>query len=181
MRSLNARSGGFPLKLDLTAVFAADGRGVDIDCDFPFELDIGKPTTVKVAGRISNRAGIVSMELGATFPVDTVCARCCAPVHRELSVDITRTLITAYSNEDDVDDEEYLVVPDMMLDPEEVISEEIVLSLPSRFLCRDDCKGLCPICGADLNETTCSCTPPPDPRLAPLQDIKLRLSQQEEE
>lgn len=157
--------------LDLTAVFANDGNKIDIDCDFPLELDDGMPATVKVAGRISNRAGIVTMELGATVPVDTFCARCCKPVHQEPSVDIRHLLIKSLSNEADNDDDEYLVVPDMMLDLDALVSEEIYLSLPTRFLCREDCKGLCPICGCDLNERTCDCKPPIDPRLAPLAEL----------
>ena len=40
------------------------------------------------------------------------------------------------------------------------IREDILLQLPQRALCRENCRGLCPRCGVDLNKTTCQCTPP---------------------
>ena len=52
-----------------------------------------------------------------------------------------------------------LVVP---LDP--LIEEQLQLELPMKALCRDDCKGLCPQCGADRNAAPCTCAPPPDER-----------------
>ena len=43
---------------------------------------------------------------------------------------------------------------------EDVVREQVLLSLPSRTLCKEDCKGLCPRCGQNLNLATCNCTPP---------------------
>ena len=45
---------------------------------------------------------------------------------------------------------------------EDVVREQVLLSLPSRTLCKEDCKGLCPRCGQNLNLGTCNCDPPPD-------------------
>jgi uncharacterized protein len=47
---------------------------------------------------------------------------------------------------------------------DDLVLEQIELGLPSRMLCREDCKGLCPQCGADRNEETCGCESPRDPR-----------------
>lgn len=53
--------------------------------------------------------------------------------------------------------------------------EEFVVALPLKPLCKDECKGLCPICGTDLNSGTCDCTDEElDPRLAVLQNLKLK-------
>jgi uncharacterized protein len=49
--------------------------------------------------------------------------------------------------------------------------ESLLMLLPIRLLCREDCAGLCPICGADLNEGPCSCKGEGDPRLSVLQDV----------
>jgi uncharacterized protein len=47
------------------------------------------------------------------------------------------------------------------------------LSIPLKVLCKDDCKGLCPRCGINLNDTSCSCdTTDTDPRWAPLSKLK---------
>ena len=58
------------------------------------------------------------------------------------------------------------------LDP--IVREQLLLALPMSAVCREDCKGLCPQCGINLNEAKCNCElKPVDPRLAPLKNIKL--------
>lgn len=59
------------------------------------------------------------------------------------------------------------------LDLEPLLREQFVLAVPYAPLCREDCKGLCPQCGIDLNSGTCSCEKPIDPRLAALKGLKL--------
>ena len=60
------------------------------------------------------------------------------------------------------------------IDLVEAIQEQVVLALPLRPLCREDCKGLCPGCGADLNQGACECAEKPvDPRFSVLKNLKL--------
>lgn len=59
------------------------------------------------------------------------------------------------------------------LDLEPLFREQFVLAIPYAPLCREDCKGLCPQCGTDLNSGTCTCEKPIDPRLAALKGLKL--------
>lgn len=59
------------------------------------------------------------------------------------------------------------------VDLEPLFREEFVLAIPYAPLCREDCKGLCPQCGTDLNSGTCACEKPIDPRLAALKGLKL--------
>jgi uncharacterized protein len=59
------------------------------------------------------------------------------------------------------------------IDLEPLFREQFVLAVPYAPLCREDCKGLCPQCGIDLNSGTCSCEAPIDPRLAALKGLKL--------
>jgi uncharacterized protein len=64
---------------------------------------------------------------------------------------------------------------DETLDLGELTHEQFLLALPMKPLCKDACKGLCPDCGANLNETTCGCAPRwDDPRLAPLRSLLKR-------
>jgi uncharacterized protein len=59
---------------------------------------------------------------------------------------------------------------------EDVLREQVLLSLPARTLCREDCKGLCPRCGQDLNSESCTCvTAPVDPRWSALSDLASRI------
>lgn len=59
------------------------------------------------------------------------------------------------------------------IDLEPLLREQLILAVPFAPLCREECKGLCPQCGIDRNQERCTCTPPIDPRLAALRDIKL--------
>lgn len=63
------------------------------------------------------------------------------------------------------------------IDLDELVLEQIELSLPSRVLCSENCRGLCPECGADLNVEQCGCKKPIDPRWQALAD----LARQEED
>jgi uncharacterized protein len=59
---------------------------------------------------------------------------------------------------------------------EDVLREQVLLSLPARSLCRQDCKGLCPRCGRNLNAEPCTCEDQPsDPRWSALSDLRSRL------
>ena len=58
------------------------------------------------------------------------------------------------------------------IDTDALLRNEISLNWPVKILCREDCKGLCPVCGRNLNEGDCGCdTFVPDPRMAALKDI----------
>jgi uncharacterized protein len=61
------------------------------------------------------------------------------------------------------------------LDLEQLLRERFELSLPMKPLCRDDCRGLCPVCGTNLNRETCACkTGWDDPRFAALKELKIK-------
>lgn len=69
-------------------------------------------------------------------------------------------------------DREYFDGRTIDLDP--IVREQVLLALPASVVCKDDCKGLCPRCGQDLNEAECGCERKVvDPRLAVLKSIKL--------
>jgi len=71
--------------------------------------------------------------------------------------------------EDDLDTSVYR---DDQIDVNEVLREQFYLVLPMKPLCREDCAGLCPQCGTNLNGGACGCEPPvEDPRLAPLRKL----------
>ncbi|MBK6797165.1 MAG: DUF177 domain-containing protein [Acidobacteria bacterium] len=62
------------------------------------------------------------------------------------------------------------------IDLDAMVLEQLELSIPIRVLCREECRGLCPQCGTDLNIEQCNCTKPVDPRWQALADIKEKLS-----
>ena len=79
----------------------------------------------------------------ASVPLATVCARCLDDVRVTVSV---KNLCFHFEK-----------VKDLEVDLTEDVREELLLAVPSCFYCSPDCKGICPMCGANLNHETCSC------------------------
>jgi len=103
------------------------------------------------------------------------CSRC--DVRFERSVESDLMLIANRESEgttiEDVgDDEDFLLHQGDELDLRETLRQLVVLSAPMAPVCREDCKGLCPQCGVDRNESTCDCSSDrPDPRWQVLDDV----------
>lgn len=97
----------------------------------------------------------------ANVPVEEECSRCLNPFGAELSGNFSFIIRAFEGNKiDSVGDEEdvlYTKVNEPVVELNEVIRETLLLSLPLKPLCNEDCKGLCPGCGVNLNEETCEC------------------------
>ena len=128
-----------------------------------------------VVGDVTDEAGYMHLALSATVSYRAECARCLEPVSGDFAVQLERTVaaegtLSEKQLEENVD--EYAVIQDGKLDLDETIREELLLSFPMRFLCREDCPGLCPKCGKPKALGDCGCsTFEPDPRLAVLRQL----------
>ncbi|HZP91171.1 MAG TPA: YceD family protein [Actinomycetota bacterium] len=102
---------------------------------------------------------------GKVFATMTLrCARCLREFDRSLDVHLSELVVRRAGPEDD-----YALTPDLTLDPEPMVRDAVVLSMPFSPLCRPDCLGLCERCGGDRNLGECTCAEPPsDPRWADL-------------
>ena len=158
------------MQIQLEQIFNIEGSKKEFDHSFAptFALadDISLDTPgVAVSGKIENNTGIVSLSATVTFSATVICSRCTEEFKNNFKFDIYHLLANNLVNDDNDD---YIVVENSVLDLEELIVEDIVLSLPSRFLCSEDCKGLCSKCGHNLNEGPCGCKKDVDPRMAAL-------------
>ncbi|MBN1894148.1 DUF177 domain-containing protein [bacterium] len=103
------------------------------------------------------------------------CDRCCAPFTRRIRGQV-KTLYTREKSKSglpDRSDIRFMAAGTNELDLSADLTDALVLALPSKRLCREDCAGLCPGCGANLNETSCGCgTRKPDPRWEALEKLK---------
>jgi uncharacterized protein len=91
------------------------------------------------------------------------CRRCLTAVRLPVAVDIGALFSQDPETEDDPDT--YPLPRDAMLvDVTPAVREELVLAAPTFLLCRDDCRGICPRCGKDLNAGPCGCAPATDSR-----------------
>ena len=159
---------------DLTEVFASDGSSKRVSYDLDMsqvEFGGGYPFTspVSVKAFASNTAGMVSVEIDTAFDFETHCDRCFDEIKRHMDYHFVHRLIEALEEEFNDD---YIETPDMSLELDELVSSDILLELPSKFLCRGDCQGLCQKCGHNLNLGDCGCNRQEiDPRLAQLQNL----------
>ena len=159
--------------IELESVFNTEGLKVPFDYELSLShvevsgiCPIQKP--VRVNGSVGNKAGIVTLKGQASFLYEAPCDRCAEDVSREFTVELEHILVRELNNDDNDD---YTVVPNLRLELNDLVEEDVNLALPGKFLCKEDCKGLCHICGKNLNNEQCSCKEPMDPRWAALAQL----------
>ncbi|MDR1927799.1 MAG: DUF177 domain-containing protein [Oscillospiraceae bacterium] len=113
----------------------------------------------KINGLVKNRAGIVTLEGSASLLLAVQCARCAAPFRLPLTVALEHTLVRSRASEES---DALVLVEQFRYSPDALVWEDIVLAMPQRFLCREDCRGVCPQCGQNRNEGICACRNQPD-------------------
>lgn len=145
--------------LQLKDVFLSEGLRREFDYSLPLsDFDIGGDypfkSPVNIHAEAVNRAGLVELKIKAVFDYTTRCDRCFEPITKHMEQVFTHGL--AVSLIDDENDD-YIETPDYTLELDEVAASDIMLNLPSKFLCREDCMGLCQKCGKNLNKGDCGC------------------------
>ena len=130
---------------------------------------------VVVTGTVRNMAGVLVMKGAAETTLHVFCDRCGKALLLPKTVPFEHLLAQELANEEEADDE-IILLQDGAVDAEEVARTAFILGMDSKFLCSEDCKGLCPTCGADLNLGPCGCRKEVDPRLA----VLAQLLQQDE-
>ncbi len=116
---------------------------------------------IEIVGEILNDGKTFVARGRATCSRNFFCDRCLEPSSGEIICDF----------EEEIDDEN---ISENVADITELVRDTFLASLPIQNLCREDCKGLCPVCGKNLNTEECECDRLiVDPRFASLKDFKL--------
>lgn len=147
--------------LQLREIFQIEGMHLPVSYEItPEELSEVRGYTfaapVAVSGEFYNRAGIVTLKYTVSCTLDVVCDRCLTELKRDYSYDFSHTVVPSLQSEGDIYDT-YLVAQHDSIDMNETAISDLLLMLPTKMLCREDCKGLCDICGCNLNERICNC------------------------
>ena len=164
------------MNIDIKSLLCGEKREIEFSYTIPLDYSENGYTVsgdAQVDGSVKDMGGYMQLASECKAQYKTQCARCLKALDGVCSVSFVRTVATKLESEDD---EEYLLVGEgSVINIDEAISEELLLSLPFRSLCREDCKGLCPKCGCNKNETECSCvTKELDPRWAALKAFKAK-------
>ena len=157
------------MRLDLREIINIPGQSASFD----FEPDLSDALSgsvrgikrARAAGRIHNSAGVLVLSADIDAELECACARCLKDFERPVHMHVENTLS---DREEDEENPDIYVFEGDQLDVGDVIASDFILNLDERMLCAEDCKGLCPDCGADLNDGPCSCKKKIDPRLAAL-------------
>jgi uncharacterized protein len=169
---------------------------VDFDEEFrPGLIDFGADLRQRGYLQASGRAQLVEEHRGKhklikdirlngeiSTSLEIACARCLAPVvqnverefdllYRPQGADAGQEELTFTAAEAEIG---YYQGTGLLL--EDVLREQVLLAVPLKAICRQDCKGLCPQCGADLNLAQCSCQAPVgDPRWSALKELRSKF------
>ena len=162
------------MTLDLKKIFATEGSSMPIafnkdmsDVDYFGGYPLKAP--IAVDGSVSNRAGVVRLYLEIGFELTAPCDRCGIDATNKHNVVIDKSLAVSIENEDS---DTILTVPGMKLDVDELVFSEVILNMPTKHLCKEDCQGICQQCGKNLNDGKCDCKfDEIDPRLQKLADL----------
>ena len=155
--------------LNVQRIINAPGEQID----FQFELDLSDvdfgglypaQNPVVVTGDVRNTAGMLTLEMEMSTVLKSVCDRCMKPFDNPRRVSYQCLLDDAPEEEND----EIVPLVNHTLDAGELAKTIFILEMDTKTLCSEDCKGLCPGCGVDLNQGSCTCKKEVDPRLAVL-------------
>ncbi len=139
---------------------------------------VASPIEVRLEGEVRPRDGLFSILGRFRATGELSCSRCLEPVSwnadEQFCVEFRRPLDGEPEQEIGLDDDELDVafLDGDALDLTDLAVEQVLLALPIRVLCREDCAGLCPQCGANRNlPDACSCEPEIDPRWQALAEL----------
>ncbi len=135
--------------------------------DFPILQK--SPVVLSIANQ-ENAAVFIRGSVDVTLSIP--CGRCLEEVPTQICFDIDKKLTIQDSIlvDDEMEETDYLI--GFELDVDKLVYAEILVNWPMRVLCKEDCEGICKVCGANLNKGDCGCQRTElDPRMAAIQDI----------
>ena len=157
------------MKINIASVLRNDGASKE----FTGNVELGNleymgstlsfEEPLKVNGKVYSIGGALEISADITGEYTSVCSRCGKPVSAEISAQLFESIDSEFSEID----EECITVSGNVIDISGSIDACIFDELPMQPLCMEECKGLCPVCGIDLNENECNCDDTVyDPRFA---------------
>ncbi len=164
------------MQIDLTKVLHCEGSVMKLDKEVPLddmnyggqEYHFTKPAAV--LGEIRNLGSVLELTATVNCEFVTNCDRCLKPITEHQSFELNEKLVR---DENTTSYEDVCIFTGYTLDLTDIVLKSFLLNTSLKYLCTEDCKGLCPVCGADLNAGDCGCEVHEiDPRLAVLAAFK---------
>lgn len=131
---------------------------------------------VRVEGVCVGAGESASVEGKISASVHTRCARCLCPVEEPIEAAVHEI----FTKEPDPQDPDQRPLDGHEIDLSDIVRDALLLELPLRFLCSADCKGLCPVCGVNMNNERCTCQEEGLTRPNPFSALSELLTEDEE-
>ena len=167
--------------IDLTEVIKNENGRLDICENFDMpkisfmgeEFDFFEP--FKACGSITNNSKTLSLCVEVSGRAMVHCARCAAPFEVGIKFPVKETLVR--EDEANPENDEIILYQGKEIELDDIIVSNFLMNIPVKYLCREDCKGLCPQCGTNLNENSCDCDKDViDPRWEKLAEIMKNMT-----
>ena len=155
--------------IDCPGASVAFSTSVDLS-DLCYGVTYPVTEPVKAEGTVRNTAGVLMMQGDITTTIHGTCDRCANDFDRDIHFPIDVVLVTEMANEENEDEWVFPLEGDSA-DLDDIVRTVFVLNLDSKLLCKEDCKGMCHRCGANLNDGPCNCQKELDPRFAALKQL----------
>ena len=157
------------MRFDLLPILNADGRRLSVDAELDF---VGKEeqgavflTPVRVTGEFLNIGGSIEFEARVSCRVRYECDRCLESYEDDFACSFKEIFKKEDVKNGDEQSPDVIILEGTAVELDEIVLLNIIVHLPHKHLCKNDCKGLCPNCGQNLNLGSCDCDMrPTDPR-----------------
>ena len=127
---------------------------VQIDKDVVSSKNYQILTPAKVEGTYCYLDDKLDLNAKVSFEIGAFCDNCGEELKKVISFELNEAFV---ENSISHNEEDYLIINQTCIELDKPIEDALLLNMPSRLLCKDDCKGLCSVCGKNKNYATCSC------------------------
>lgn len=164
------------MKVDISAIIKVTGAEIKLNNELELEsaeflgetYKFAKP--LRIEGEIYNNGQSLVLAARVKGKMVTNCARCLKEMEADVDFEIHELLRRAVDNEDI--DEDMILFDGHEIVIDDIVADRFLMNISGRYLCSEDCLGLCPTCGINLNENSCNCDNEYiDPRWQALADI----------
>ena len=163
--------------IDVSSILKVIGGKISIDCELPltnaeflgglYEFTV----PVKVVGSVSNNGQSLILRASCSGTMRTQCARCLCDIDVPFDFDIEEQLVQNDGGEV-ASDTDIILFDGYTFEIDDIVYDNFLMNINGSYLCGEDCNGLCPTCGKNLNEGNCDCdNTDVDPRWASLLEI----------
>ncbi len=145
--------------LNIIKAKTEQGKDINFDVEFPLDNDLIEDrnyqflTPVTVKGTMNYQNDKLDIDAKVNFKLLVVCDNCGESFEKDIQFDLSEKFLEQYESHTE---EDYLI-KQVCVEIDKPVTDNLLLNIPTKMLCKDDCKGLCAVCGKNKNFSTCNC------------------------